>query len=71
MQEKRKTLLDRLAYSGLMGLNEDNNIHYVFDPNSNSVLKFSWRSPNDNLLNTFNIVYDPKSNNLIRIKDNH
>ena len=67
-EQKQKTLLERLAYSGLLG---NDNVHYVFDPNDNAMLKSTWRSPNDGLLNTFSIVYDPKSNYLIKIKDNH
>lgn len=71
MQEKRKTLLDRLAYSGLMNLNEDNNIHYVFDPSSNSIMKLTWQSPNDKLYNMVNFYVDPNDNTFMKIKDRH
>lgn len=71
MQEKRKSLLDSLAYSGLMGLNENNNIHYVFDPKSNSIMKLTWQSPNDKLYNMVNIYVDPNDNTFMRIKDRH
>lgn len=72
MQEnKKQTLLERLAYSGLVGLTGDNNIHYVFDPESNSFLKLTWQSPNDKMYNVFDVRIDPNDRNFLMIKDDH
>ena len=67
-EQKQKTLLERLAYSGLL---RNDNVHFVFDPNSNSFLKLTWQSPNDKLYNVVNFYSDPNDSTFIKIKDNH
>ena len=72
MQEKKqKTLLDRLAYSGLIGLNEDNNIHFMFNPYNFDIMRINWNSPNDGLENNLVFSMNPKTLTTIKIKDNH
>ena len=67
-EQKQKTLLERLAYSGLLG---NDNVHFAFDPNSNSFFKLTWQSPNDKLYNMVNFYIDPNDDTFIKIKDRH
>lgn len=57
--------------SRLLGIPEDVNVNYSFNPRDNSILKIAWNSPNDNKSNLFNLLVDFKDPAWIRIKDNH
>ena len=69
MDKNKNTFLEKLKEIGI--LPNYQGLEYAFDPNSNSMLKLSWQSPNDGLINTFDLVFDPKDKSILRIKDKH
>lgn len=60
--------VNRLAQ--LLGLPENTNVNYSFNPHDNSIMKISWNSPNDGKSNLINFLMDWEPYT-IRIKDNH
>lgn len=67
-QGNNKTLKD--FFNGMLGLPEDTQVNYSFNPRDNSIFKIAWNSPNDGKQNLFNLLLSPEPYT-IRIKDNH
>lgn len=63
--KKKSNLLGQI-----LGLPQDANINYTFNPFDNSIMKISWNSPNDGKSNLVNLLMDWKPYT-IKIKDNH
>jgi hypothetical protein len=67
-KEKRKP---KNILSSLLGLPEDTNVKFTFNPYDNSIMKIAWNSPNDGKSNLFNLLMNPREITTLRIEDNH
>lgn len=55
----------------ILGLPEGVKVTNTFNPLDNSIMKITWKSPNDKKENLVNMLLNPLDFSTMRIKDNH